>query len=108
MGTHDDELPPRGSGRQRSRPDLCDEEDLTEVTLRAYRGNPIAQKVKEIEADMGTLQKSVTELEGQWTFRNNNSGSSTTTFMGITVAAGKTAIIRMNSSATGERVTADT
>jgi len=44
----------------------------------------------------------------QWTFRNNNTGTSTTTFMGITVAAGKTAIIRINSVGVGERVTADT
>lgn len=44
----------------------------------------------------------------QWVFRNNNTASSTTTFMGITVAVGKTATIRINSSAAGERVSPDT
>ena len=44
----------------------------------------------------------------QWTFRNNNTSSSTTTFMGITVAVGKSAIIRINSAGAGERVTPDT
>ena len=44
----------------------------------------------------------------QWTCRNNNTSSSTTSFFGITVAVGKTAIIRINLAGAGERVTADT
>ena len=43
-----------------------------------------------------------------WDCRNNNTGSSTTTFFGITVAVGKSAVIRINAAGSGERVTADT
>lgn len=44
----------------------------------------------------------------EWTVRNNNTGTSTTTFFGITVAQGKSAIVRINSAGAGERVTPDT
>jgi hypothetical protein len=44
----------------------------------------------------------------QWVCRNNNTGSSTTTFFGITVGQGKSALVRINSAGAGERVTPDT
>lgn len=43
-----------------------------------------------------------------WECKNNNTGSSTTTFFGITVAIGKAATIRINSAGAGERVGPDT
>lgn len=52
-----------------------------------------------------TAQNAIPSM--QWVCRNNNTGG-TTTFFGITVATGKSAIIRINSAGAGERVTADT
>ena len=43
-----------------------------------------------------------------WDCRNNNTGSSTTTFFGVTVAVGKSARVKINGAGAGERVTADT
>ena len=42
-----------------------------------------------------------------WVCRNNNTGTSATTFFGITVTPGYSAIIRINSAGAGERVTPD-
>lgn len=51
----------------------------------------------------------ITNVKGQeWLCRNNNTSSSTTTFFGVTVAVGKTARVRINSSGVGERSMADT
>jgi len=68
------------------------------------------QNVESSGNSSGTVTlTAVTYIPGmQWTFRNNNTSTSTTTFMGITVAVGKSAIIRINSAGAGERVTADT
>ena len=55
-----------------------------------------------------TITASVLVPGMQWTFRNDNTGTSTTTFLGIIVAIGKTAVVRVNAAGAGERVTADT
>lgn len=55
-----------------------------------------------------TITASVAIPGMEWTCRNNNTGTSATSFFGITVAIGKSARIRINSAGAGERVTADT